>query len=86
MSEYKFVEKPFLDQLHQLGWDTIDQGQTFPTDPAPSLRTSFREVFLKEKFLKHVRAINKTDDGRTWLTDKQLEDLFQEVSAKTAGS
>ena len=86
MSEYKFVEKPFLDQLYQLGWDIIDQGQTYPTDPAVSLRTSFREVFLKDKFLEHVRAINKTDDGCTWLTDKQLEDLFQEVSAKTAGS
>jgi type I restriction enzyme R subunit len=86
MSEYKFVEKPFLDQLYQLGWDIIDQGQTYPTDPAVSLRTSFREVFLKDKFLEHVRAINKTDDGCTWLTDKQLEDLFQEVSGNTVGS
>ena len=26
MSEYLFVEKPFLDHLHALGWEVIDQG------------------------------------------------------------
>ena len=27
MSEYSFVEKPFLDQLDALGWQVIDQGR-----------------------------------------------------------
>ena len=26
MSEYLFVEKPFLDHLSSLGWEVIDQG------------------------------------------------------------
>jgi hypothetical protein len=26
MSEYLFVEKPFLDHLVALGWEVIDQG------------------------------------------------------------
>ncbi len=26
MSEYLYVEKPFLDQLSALGWMAIDQG------------------------------------------------------------
>lgn len=26
MSEYQYVEKPFLDQLAALGWDVVDQG------------------------------------------------------------
>ena len=30
MSEYSFVEKPFLDQLAALGWNIIDQVQVFP--------------------------------------------------------
>jgi type I restriction enzyme R subunit len=43
MSEYSEVEKPFLNQLKSLGWTVIDQGcQMIPTDPAISLRTSFR--------------------------------------------
>ena len=43
MSEYSHVEKPFLDQLDKLGWTEIDQGVgVIPSDPAASLRTSFR--------------------------------------------
>jgi type I restriction enzyme, R subunit len=79
MSEYTFVEKPFLDQLEALGWTVIDQviesGPGIPTDPTKSLRASFREVTLRDEFNQSVRAINTTADGRTWLTDKQLDDL-----------
>ena len=79
MSEYSFVEKPFLDQLDVLGWMVIDQvmagGPGVPTDPTKSLRTSFREVTLRDVFNQAIRTINTTPDGRTWLTDKQLDDL-----------
>ncbi len=30
MSEFSFVEKPFLDQLDALDWTVIDQGPAFP--------------------------------------------------------
>jgi len=75
LSEYKFVEKPFLDQLEALGWIIINQGEGIPGDPAGSLRTGFREVTLKEVFKQSVSAINVLDDGTEWLTDKQLEEL-----------
>ena len=75
MSEYTFVEKPFLDQLEALGWTVIDHGQGIPTDPTKSLRENFREVTLRDVFNHAVRAINTTTDGRTWLSDKQLDDL-----------
>jgi len=58
--------------LAALGWTVIDQGPGIPTDPANSLRTSFREVSLREVFNQTVRAINITDDGQPWLTDKLL--------------
>ncbi|QDT59461.1 Type-1 restriction enzyme R protein [Stieleria bergensis] len=86
MSEYHFVEKPFLDQLKQLDWDIIDQGPAFPTDPAKSLRSNFREIFLRDKFFEYVRKINTTEDGQTWLTDKQLEEVYEDVSGRTTGS
>lgn len=80
MSEYFHVEKPFLDQLAALGWTAIDQGQGFiPTDPAASLRGSFREWLLPEVFREAVRAINCTVDGTTWLTDRQLDDLRDQI-------
>lgn len=77
MSEYKNVEKPFLDKLAQLGWETIDQGGGIPQDPAKSLRSSFKEVTLKEVFKKAIHKINTTPYGETWLTDKQLDELYQ---------
>ena len=40
MSEYCFVEKPFLTQLQALGWEVIDQGEGIPKDPMSSHRFS----------------------------------------------
>jgi type I restriction enzyme R subunit len=80
VSEYLHVEKPFLDQLVALGWTVIDHGQGFiPSDPAASLRGSFREWLLPEVFREAVRAINRTADGTAWLTDRQLDDLRDQI-------
>src|SRR5690554_4532378 len=79
MAEYLNVEKPFLEKLEAIGWRVIDQGSYgIPSDPAKSLRSSFKEVTLKQEFIYSVRNIN-TVNGKTWLTDKQLEDLYNEL-------
>lgn len=75
MSEYGEVEQPFLQQLESLGWTVIDQGTGIPQEAALSLRASFRQWLLPEVFDAAVRAINRTDEGHEWLTDRQLEDL-----------
>lgn len=80
MSEYKFVEKPFLDQLAALEWSIIDQGSAIPTDPKKSLRNNFREIVIKKELFKALREINKTDDGQSWLTDKQLDDIYVDLT------
>ena len=81
MAEYKNVEKPFLEKLEQLVWQVIDQNQGFPHDPTLSLRKSFREVTLKEEFKKAICSINLVN-GQKWLTDKQLDDVYDEITAK----
>lgn len=74
MSEYLHVEKPFLDQLAALGWTVVDQGcGMIPSDPAASLRETFREWLLPQVFRDAVRAIHP------WLTDRQLEDLRSQI-------
>ncbi|OEZ48392.1 type-1 restriction enzyme R protein [Janthinobacterium sp. MP5059B] len=75
MSEYTEVERPFLEQLAGLGWTVIDQGAGIPQEAAPSLRANFRQWLLPEVFDAAVCAINLDDEGRTWLTNRQLEDL-----------
>lgn len=74
MSEYLHVEKPFLDQLSALGWTVVDQGHgMIPSDPAKSLRKTFREWLLPAVFRQAVQAINP------WLTDRQLDDLRSQI-------
>jgi type I restriction enzyme R subunit len=86
MSEYKNVEKPFLEKLKNLNWRIIDQGDYgIPQDPVESLRTSFKEVTLKQEFIKAVKKINIID-GEEWLTDKQLEDLYNGTIANEKGN
>ena len=79
MSEYTHVEKPLLDQLKGLGWTAIDQGSGIPSDPAKSLRTSFRQLHLPDIFRQSIRALNRTKDGEEWLTDRQLDMLIDEI-------
>jgi type I restriction enzyme R subunit len=75
MSEYSEVEQTFLQQLANQGWTVIDQGNGIPQAAEPSLRTSFRQWLLPDVFDATVRAINRTDEGEPWLTDRQLDDL-----------
>ena len=79
MAEYINVEKPFLDKLRHLGWQVIDQGLGVPQDPTKSLRQNFKQVVLPNIFKESIKAINKTADGREWLTDKQLDELLSEI-------
>jgi len=79
MAEYTNVEKPFLDKLRQLNWKVIDQGFGIPQEPSKSLRENFKEVLLTRVFKESIKAINKTTDGREWLTETQLNDILQEV-------
>lgn len=80
MSEYLHVEKPFLDQLKSLDWKVIDQGcGVIPSNPAISLRKNFREMILPDIFRDSVRSINLTSEGKSWLTDNQLDDLQSQI-------
>lgn len=82
MSEYTEVEQPFLRQLAAQGWTVIDQGCGVPQDPTLSLRDNFRQWLLPAVFGAAVRSINRTSDGlegKEWLTDRQLDDLRNQL-------
>lgn len=80
VSEYTEVEQPFLQQLAELKWISIDQGEAIPQNPVLSFRQSFRQWLLPDVFAKTVATINTTNDGKPWLTDKQLQDLQDNIS------
>jgi type I restriction enzyme, R subunit len=79
MSEYTEVELPFLAQLAVQGWEVIDQGPEIPSDPPKSRRRTFREWLLPEVFSRAVAKLNLSPDGKTWLTEKQLNDLQDQI-------
>jgi type I restriction enzyme R subunit len=79
MAEYINVEKPFLDKLSQLGWQVINQGFGIPQEPEKSLRENFKQVVLPTVFKESIKAINKTADGKEWLTEQQLNEILFEV-------
>ncbi|WP_430937268.1 type I restriction endonuclease subunit R [Saccharicrinis sp. 156] len=85
MAEYKNVEKPFLEKLHSLGWDIVEHGFGIPQDPGKSYRSNFKEITLKEVFKESVKRINKVD-GSEWLSDKQLDDLHDEITSTERGA
>ncbi len=81
MSEYTFVENPFLTQLNNLGWEIIEHPNgVIPTDPTISLRKDFKEIMLKDTFKTCIKKINTTDTGIEWLNDSQIEELFTILS------
>ncbi|MBA3035100.1 MAG: type I restriction endonuclease subunit R, partial [Desulfobacterium sp.] len=83
MSEYTNVERPFLDKLRQVGWEVIDHGTGFiPQDPSVSRREHFKETILTKEFRDSLKRINLTDDGRSWLTGKQIDDVLREVTTQ----
>ena len=80
MAEYINVEKPFLDKLKELNWKVIDHGASgIPKDPNTSLRTNFNEVILTDELKHALKKINVTDTGQSWLTDKQVDDVVEEL-------
>jgi hypothetical protein len=59
VSEFLHVERPFLDQLANLGWRVIDQGQgVIPSGPALSLVEAKRYWIYKS--LAEWRDLNAT--------------------------
>lgn len=79
MAEYINVEKPFLDKLRQLNRKVIDQGFGITQDPEKSLRENFKQVLLPKVFKDSIKAINKTVEGKEWLTEPQLNEILFEV-------
>ncbi len=51
----------------------------FPPIRLISLRGSFREWMLPDVFRGAVRTLNRTADGKAWLTERQLDDLRDQI-------
>jgi len=77
LDEYTTVEKPFLDQLKEIGWELYELNEANQVnDPSASLRKSLREVILKDVLAERLVKINPI------LKDQpaQIQQVIKEIS------
>lgn len=72
LDEYDEVEKPFLDQLEELGWEVIKL--QLQQKPADSLRSSFSEVVIKSKLIEALSKINP------FLSASQIDEVQRKIT------
>ena len=77
LDEYSHVEKPFIEQIKGLGWNTnnnqvleLEMQQT----PEQSYRTSFSEVVLLPKLRQALISINP------FLTEGQVDEVVRKIT------
>ena len=75
-AEYTDVEKPFIDQLIDQGWEYLAGSVD---DPAVTHRESFAQVVMEPVLRERLRQINLRD-GEPWLDEARLD---QAVAAIT---
>ncbi|MFE2497951.1 type I restriction endonuclease subunit R [Streptomyces scopuliridis] len=85
--EYDKTEKPLIDQLVALGWEHLRGGPSDgpATESGASGRSSFTQVLYGGRFRTAVARINPGPDGRTWLSEAQLDYLFAWVQGVAPG-
>jgi len=83
MTEYTEVERPFLEMLDRIGWETIDQGENIPHDPTESRRNSFLDVILESDFRRSIQKINSSEGD---LSPGQIDEVILTITTELSGS
>jgi type I restriction enzyme R subunit len=80
--EYTEVEKPLLTQLANLDWQVIEGSKS---DPAVTMRDSFREPLLEGRLRAALLNINPGPDGLPWLDDARLTEAVSSLTRSEVG-
>ena len=78
------VERPLLEHLTALRWETLVWGEHGPADRVD--RSSDREVLLEQRLRAALRVINPGPDGNPWLDDGRLNAAIAELRSRPAGA
>ncbi|MAT05934.1 MAG: restriction endonuclease subunit R [Acidimicrobiaceae bacterium] len=82
--EWERVERPLLDQLASLGWDTLIWGEQQPTEYCD--RSSERDVLLEKRLRLALRQINLGPDDAEWLDEARINSAVAELRSMPAGA
>lgn len=75
--ELEDVEKPFVAQLHALGWTHMEGSLD---DPAITGRNNFAEVIQEGVLRQKLHDLNPGPDGRPWLDDARLSEAVAAIT------
>ncbi len=82
--EWMQVEKPLLDHLEELGWETLLWEER--TVDRQVDRSSNRDVLLEARLCAAMRGINPGPDGQPWLDDTRLRSAVSQLRSMRAGT
>ena len=82
--EWELVERPLLDHLASLDWETLVWSERQPSHNVD--RSSDRDVFLEQRLRSALRRINPGPDGMLWLDDARINAAIAELRSPPAGA
>ncbi len=77
-NEYTYVEKPFLDQLEDLGWDVLELKTN--SSPEDSYRSAYSEVIIEKELGLALKRINP------WMEGDQVREAITELKRIRSGN
>jgi type I restriction enzyme R subunit len=81
--EWEKVERPLLEQLASLGWNTLVWGEQQPIDDCG--RLSERDVLLEKRLRLALLQVNLGPDNVEWLDEARLNSAVAELRSMPAG-
>ena len=82
--EWERVERPLLENLKLLGWETLIWRERQEADAV--YRDSERNVLLEQRLGLALRRINLRPEGESWLDEDRVKSVIAELRSTPAGA
>ena len=82
--EWEQVERPLLEHLFSLGWETLNWSQR--QADGVDLRSSDRDVLLERRLGSALEKINRGPDGKPWLDGARIGSAVADLRSMQAGA
>ena len=82
--EWEQVERPLLEHLFSLGWETLNWSQR--QSDGVDFRSSDRDVLLERRLGSALEKINRGPDGKPWLDEARIGSAAAELRSMPAGA
>ncbi len=75
--EWQQVERPLLEHLFSLGWETLVWSRR--QSEGADFRSSDRDVLLERRLGSALEKINRGPDGKPWLDEARIGSAVAEL-------